>query len=329
MNERFRNMNTMINTNIKGLPPFVGSIGFIILIVGVVAIVITSIIALIRYNTCSPHPGYYEPFEDTGLSKSISDMRARIQHIQGIKDSLSTTMEEVNDAADDTCDILKQIEDSYVSSGSAPSDETEYSLPQATQDKRMAERKKRAEKRFTTEESVFKSVSKRQLLECFANNDQAEETKDLTDEAAATQQELTDELSELQTLIDNAEIQAAVNKIDQINARLMFNAPYINKGLKSVTEGFDDDQPITPDALIAKADVAIAKALAVREQLTAVKDAVEKQKYVSRLLNQKRENLQNGNVDESDLARIQSGSDKKIASDMAAKKAIKEKFKNY
>jgi hypothetical protein len=311
MNERFRNMNTMmntmINTNIKGLPPFVGSIGFIILIVGVVAIVTTSIIALIRYNTCSPHPGYYEPFEDTGLSKSIGDMRVRIQRIQGIKDILSNTMEEVNDAADDTCDILKQIEDSYVSSGSAPSDESEYSLPQATQDKRMADRKKRAEKRFATEESVFKSVSKRQLLECFANNDPAEAA-----EAASTQQELTDELHELQQLIDNAEIQSAVNKIDQINARLMFNAPYINKGLKSVTEGFDDGQPITPDALIAKADIAIAKAATVHDQLLAVKDAVEKQKYVSRQLNQKREKLQNGNVDESDLARIQAGSDKKI-----------------
>jgi hypothetical protein len=220
------------------------------------------------------------------LQKSIDDMNKRIKQIQEIRGKLSSSIGEANTATTDTCDVYKQIKANYLLAGSAPTDEIEHTLPQGIQDGLIAARKKHAEVRFTNEENVFKALFKHPILECFEDKDPVEEIKRLTDLVVATKHELTDALQGLMQFMDTVEIQLVISRTDFMNTRLAFNAPYINNGAKSATEGFDTQasEEMTADDLLIIADGVIDKATLIYDQLQVTKATIGRQKSVSRKL---------------------------------------------
>jgi hypothetical protein len=210
----------------------------------------------------------------------------RIKALQTMRDTLTKDLEALDDAADAACDVTKQIEDSYVSNNSAPTDETEYQLPQDVQTERQQKRNARTKKRFEDEKkrySALKNVDP--IYECFE------------DAAAATEDDLRAEIQDVQRILDTAEAKAVAAKGLRLQSLLGFNAGYLKKGAATVTEGF-----ATGSALLAAADDIIAKGNAVHADILTITAAVKTQQAVAKGVFQKTQNLQNGKVSDQDAA---------------------------
>jgi hypothetical protein len=271
----------------KNLPPIVGT--FLLYGVGVTfaIIVIIGIMWFVRkFATGYTSGPIYEHFEsrNDGL---VSQMQNRLVQIRAIKDRLQSDLDDLNDVADGTCSIMSQIRDSYIANNSAPTDESEYSLSKELQTKRMEERKRRAVLRFETEKKQFVALhGKKPVYECFAAS-----ASDVTD----VETELRDEVNELITMIDSAEIRLAAEKSDQLDSLLGFNAKYLKKAVDATTvEGFLAE--LRGTALIAKADELLGLAATVHERIVALKKKLANQQAVAKSLNAQAANAEQGNV---------------------------------
>ena len=214
----------------------------------------------------------------------------RIKALQTMRDTLTKDLEALDDAADAACDVTKQIEDSYVSNNSAPTDESEYQLPQDVQADRQQKRNARTKKRFEEEKkrySVLKNTEP--IYECFEDKD--------ADDTAAKEEELRSEIEDVQRILDTAEAKAVAAKGLRLQSLLGFNAGYLKKGVSTVTEGF-----ATGSALLAAADDLIAKGNAVHAEIVNITSAVKTQQAVAKGVFQKTQNLQNGKVSDQDAA---------------------------
>lgn len=212
----------------------------------------------------------------------------RIKALQTMRDTLTKDLEALDDAADAACDVTKQIEDSYVSNNSAPTDESEYQMPPDIQKERQQKRNIRTKKRFEDEKkrySVLKNTDP--IYECFEDAAKEKEKED----------ELRSELEDVQRILDTAEAKAVAAKGLRLQSLLGFNAGYLKKGVSTVTEGF-----ATGSALLAAADDLIAKGNAVHAEIVNITSAVKTQQAVAKGVFQKTQNLQNGKVSDQDAA---------------------------
>jgi len=210
----------------------------------------------------------------------------RIKALQKMRDTLTKDLEALDDAADAACDVTKQIEDSYVSNNSAPTDESEYQMPPDIQKERQQKRNIRTKKRFEDEKkrySVLKNTDP--IYECFEDADKAKED------------ELRSELEDVQRILDTAEAKAVAAKGLRLQSLLGFNAGYLKKGASTATEGF-----ATGSALLAAADDIIAKGNAVHAEIVNITKAVKNQQAIAKGVLQKSDNLQNGKVSQQDSA---------------------------
>ena len=210
----------------------------------------------------------------------------RIKALQTMRNTLTKDLESLDDAADAACDVTKQIEDSYVSNNSAPTDESEYQLPPNIQKERQEKRNVRTKKRFEEEKkrySVLKNTDP--IYECFE------------DAVKAKEDELRSELEDVQRILDTAEAKAVAAKGLRLQSLLGFNAGYLKKGVSTVTEGF-----ATGSALLAAADDLVAKGNAVHADIVKITTAVKNQQAIAKGVFQKTQNLQNGKVSEQDSA---------------------------
>lgn len=232
---------------------------------------------LVRTITCTnTPPNSYEHFEDPP---------SRIHTIRKLRDILQSDLDSLNDSNDDTCEIMKQIEGSAISSYSAAED------PNDTDPKRAKSRKVRAEKRFQSEQDQYVQIHKKPLLECFS---------------VSEEQELSGELDALNALMETTELKLAPKKIDSVYATLGFNSGYLKKIVNAATptEGFYSD--LRGPLLLAKADEAIQKANNLHTKIQSLRKDVDKQKEIAKALHDKNNDYQNGNVSQNDIRNVES-----------------------
>ena len=274
-------------------PPIVGQliaygIGFAFF-----ALLIAGIILLIQSITCkSGSPNVYEHFDDS--DDYLSNLKTKLTQVKKAIDTIQNDMDVVNDAADDTCNIMKNIEDTYISNGSAPSDDSEYSLPQSVQQEHLKQRKARAAKNFKVQQNLFiESHNKHPLLECFASSE----------DVGGAEQSLADAVQELSGLLDNAEMKLAITKGEKTWMSLLFNAPYLKKAIDSTTPKTSENFDTVKGAdILSKADELVGKANTLHARFQQVHEQVHTQKMVAGSLAKKSGDLQKGKISQSDIA---------------------------
>jgi len=268
-----------------------GSIFFPALTFLVLSGVLVAVIILLRTITCGPwYPNNYEHFQDSYPTQ----LKQRIQSVQNATSILQSDLDKAGDAADDTCSILKSVERTYISNNSAPSDESEYSLPPEEQQRGAERRQRSASKRFAGSMTAFsESHNNQSLLECFAGSEDVESLED----------DLRTGVSELVQLIDSAELKEATKRGQQTWYTLLFTAPMLKKGIETaVPEAFADI--LTGGALLSAADVAVGKANTIHKAFLVIMDQVKNQKQVNSLMTKKSGDLQKGKVDQRDVDKI-------------------------
>ena len=271
----------------KELPPIAGSIIFYLLSATACILAIILIVWFVRRMTGPSRLGnVYEHFQASSADGLLVEYKKRIPKVKSIKEQLEKDMELLSDMADDTCNIMAQIQDTYVGNSVAPSDEDEYNLPKAQQEKLQETRKRRGILRFEEEKKQYMALNQRKtILECFSADG---------DDLAEAEQTLSDEVSDLLAVIDSAEVRIAAEKGEKIDSLLGFNAKYLKKALDTATvEGFFMELKGT--ALIAKADELIGKAITVHDKIMMLKGKVVQQKRAAKSLNAQAANLDDGN----------------------------------
>lgn len=241
---------------------------------------------------------WYESFTNSA-DERLAGIQQRLQGVRKVRAMLETAIEDLGIAGDDTCDILKQIEERYVGNAAAPSDETEYALPPELQQRRQADRRTRAQARFQEEQRTYAALHGAEgVLECFAGRGSATDA-----DVAAAEDALAAELEDLTTVLDTSEIQMTLQKGRKIQSLLGFNAKYLQKGLESTrraVEAFVSD-PNRGGALLARADDLIGRASSVHTQLQDIKTAVAQQKRAAAELNRASVRVAAGNLTAGDL----------------------------
>ena len=272
-------------------PPIVGHLIAYIVSFAVASLLIAGIILLIRSATCASMQAenVYEHFDQS--DDYLSNLRKRIGLVKQTIATLQNDMDILGEDADDTCDIMKSVEDTYISSKSAPSDESEFELPREVQQIRINRRKERAKKSFEEQKGAFvESHGKKPLLECFASSEDLE-------------QDLNDVVQELTLLLDSAEMKLAVTKGEKTWMSLLFTAPFLKKAVDITTPNTTEHfATMKGGNLLSKADELIGKANTIHARFKPLRDQVVAQKTVARSLNKKAGDLQQGKISQSDVA---------------------------
>lgn len=265
---------------------------------------IVGIVWLVSHITCRGATGgaqWYEPFTNSA-DERLSGIQQRLASVRDMRGALEQAIEDLGVAGDDTCDILKEIEERYVGGAAAPSDETEYALPPEVQQRRQEGRRVRAQKRFEDEQRVYAALHGAEgVLECFAGRGSATEA-----DVTAAEDALAAELEDLTAVLDTSEIQMTLQKGRKIQSLLGFNAKYLQKGLESTrraVEAFVSD-PNRGGALLARADDLIGRASSVRAQLQEIKTAVAQQKRAAAEMNRASVRVAAGNISAGDLQAV-------------------------
>ena len=274
----------------------VGSIVFSVVGCLIASVVIAAIVLFIRNATCPKTSiNSYEHFEDSYASA----LNARIKNVQNAINNIQGDLDTYGDSADETCDIMKNVEATFISSKSAPSDESEYSLPRETQNFNFERRKKYAAKRFKSEISDFETSKEHKLLECFTDSQ----------DTGALEDNLRSGIDTLTKLIDSSELKIAVDKGSQIWYTLLFTAPHLKKAVNVTTVESFGETLLTGGDLLSKADELVGKANTLHQQFAALMDQVKKQKQINSTLTKKAGDLQNGKASDTDVQSVKASGD--------------------
>jgi hypothetical protein len=187
-------------------------------------------------------PIYYETFQtaaktNTGSYKPPpgSSPSAYIPYVDNAIARLEQTLDSMSEATSDVCGIVKEIESAYVATKAGDVEESEFSLPRAEQDARRKQRKARAEKLFVTNRKLFAKKENTTVLECFQ--------EDVGDDEAEA--ELQTVAQELQTLLEDPDVQAQMLTFRPAMNALNFSAKYLDKA-DSIEEGFQGSPTVAP-----------------------------------------------------------------------------------
>jgi len=296
----FSYISKMVNFN-RNTPAslvFLGSFtsSFLLLCIGALLLIAT-IHMVYRWCTKGIEKNAFEPF--TNSPSYYDSIQERIASIRDMKRALGDGLDDLDDSADETCDIMRQVEDIYVSNNSAPNDASEYNLPQSMQDARMGRRKKRAEASFTNKKHQYSAIYKvAPVYECFNGEE----------DIVGAEEELRTEILDVERIIDTAEMKGAVAKGEQVSSLLGFNATFLKRGIPNIIESFAnstknamvDISNLSGPDLLAYADQLIGKGATVREEVSKLKAAVATQKMAAKALTNKSADLQRGDIRATD-----------------------------
>ena len=257
-----------------------GEIGVVILLFGVAMVILAGIILFLRRKKDDDERKkvYYEHFESPN-DWSVSALRRRIEKIRAIKEELLVYSEDVGVLADETCAIMKTVEEKYIMNGSQFANASDYELPKAEQDRKIKQRQSLAKARFADQQAMYSAVNgQKPLLECFyADND----------DVASAEAELNRELNELEKILDTSQVKAAALKKEKAAMSLGFSLKYLTDAVKSLqeqkAEGFYAE--LSGAALIARADEVLGKATAMRNELADLNKLLNKENEMINILN--------------------------------------------
>ena len=278
---------------------FVGTIATIVLFLLLVAGLLVAVHYLVTTFWCSKKPSNsFEAFEDEAKDPKAKDpvkeITDRTAELTSLQDQIDTDLQALDDAADSTCEITKQIEDSYVSNAAAPTDEAEYQMPPDVQKDRQTKRNQRSKTRFQTEKKRYSAVKgTTPVYECFAD-------AEAQDTIVAAESDLRSTMDDITRVMDTAEMKAAAAKGSALQSLLGFNAGYLKKGVSTITEGFAD--ALTGKALLDAADALITKGKDLHTAVVNITAAVKQQQVAAKGVFQKSKDLQDGKVNPDDSA---------------------------
>jgi len=276
-------------------PPIVGKVIAYLLAFLFITLVCAGIVLLIRSMTCAKDQpvNLYEHFADS--DSYLKNLKKRIPKVKKASETIQNDLDILSESADDTCNIMNNVEETYISSKAIPSDDSEFDLPKEAQQKKMDRRQARAKKNFQLEKDAFVKTNGAKLLECFTDDSSA-------DDIADAEEELNDAIGELTQVLDGAEMQMAIEKAQKTWFSLLFNAPYLKKAIDATTpktsENFENQKGLE---LFIKADELVGKANTLHAAIVEFVKKVKEQKTVAGALNKKSADLQNGKVDQSDI----------------------------
>jgi hypothetical protein len=242
------------------MSPFFTVILFYIISASVVIVSISALFMWLRSRTCDATAhNAYEHFDGAG----DSEIAKRVEKLRTLRETLENDLDALDGVEDDTCDILRSVEDNVVSGAAQPSDASEFDLPSEVQKRRAEQRQRRATLNFKQRRVDAAALLGKPVLECFAG---------------AEVSTLEGETRDLESVVDRASVRVA-----SIEAASAFNEKYLKKGAEAAiaggVEAFADDAN-APRA-IAAADRAIGSALALHERVLALKNTIAIQRKIA------------------------------------------------
>jgi len=243
-----------------------GDLGWVLIVFAVTGLILAGIVMLLRSVKKSGEGVgtggklYYEHFQSPN-DWSVSALRSRIDKLRNLKEELLVYSEDVGVLADETCAIVKNVEEKYIINNSQFENPSDYELPKAEQDRKVKQRQTLAKVRFADQQTMYSAVNGgKPLLECFyADND----------DVVAAEAELNRELNEMEKILDSAQVKAAALKKEKASMSLGFSLKYLTDAVKSLQEqkreGFYVE--LSGAALIARADEILGKAAAMKDEL--------------------------------------------------------------
>jgi hypothetical protein len=296
---------------------YLGTVLFTLVTMFIIGIFIAGVVHLIKlaqhclYSQGSQ--GYYEPFASLSAAEAYKkELSSRVPKLKQLNQVLDDSIDTFNDNVQDTCEVYAQVEDIYVGNNSSPASEDEYNLPKDELDRRLARRKKSAQKRFQEARMIYSTTVNTPVYECFENpkSQEPQSIPDLEDDLRA-------ELEDLETKIQSVQVGTVGQKGDSLNALLKFNNKYIKKSLQEmgnekarVLEGFGGLLPpseypslhtVSGAALLKRADAAINKANAIYAGVTTQHKTVTQQKELVKEITKTTSRVESGNVSAGDI----------------------------
>lgn len=265
-----------------------GEFGWLLITIGVAVCVFYLVYWIARSQPKSSNERlYYEPFASPN-DYSVTALRSRINALLKLKEEILVYNEEVGTLADDTCMIVKTVEEKYVANAMSAGGTDDAGLPLDEQQRKIALRTKLAKKRFLDEQAMYSTVNgTKPLLECFYADG---------DDVHAAEAELNAVLADLTRILDSAEVEAAALKKMRAGATLNFSLKYLQEAVRSLnagkTEGFYAD--LSGPELIARADEIIGKAEALKADLRNLQGLLNREKEMVKLINRNVEREQRG-----------------------------------
>ena len=279
-----------------------GEFGWLLITFAAAMFILAGIVMLLKASRkpATHEKLYYEHFESPD-DWSVSALRKRIDEIRNVKEELLVYSEDVGILADETCAIMKTVEDKYVGNASQLSNASDYELPAAERDAKIAHRQKLARRRWVEQQSMYSAVNgSKPLLECFYAS---------SEDVGAAESELNIQIADLEKILDTAQVKAAVLKKEKAAMSLGFSLQYLNDAVKSVQkqEGFYAD--LTGAALIARADELIGKARAMKQELSELDKSLNKANSMIDIINKAPQKAERSGGSSGAMARIDARND--------------------
>ena len=289
------------------IKPIFGLLAYYIIMLVFTIILIYSIVMLVGTIPRKRSKGgnMFEPFESSPKTDKLSQIKNRLTEIEQLKTDIQTNVDEIKDMEESVCEIMNQVQETYIGSSAAPPNESEYNLAADVQTKRQNDRKVKAEKKFKSEKEEHNkkmSTGKLQfppILECF-------EDSAIDGDIGDAEIDLSVAVDDFKTYFESDEIKNAQTKIMSLFSSLAFNRPYLDKGLTAVApkkgktkEGFAIQ--VKGTELFKKADNLIAEGKGFLESFKRLRKIIEEQKSATDSLNAKADNIQKGKISQSDI----------------------------
>jgi hypothetical protein len=279
-----------------------GEFGWLLITIGVAVAVFFLIFWIVRSQPTAQDRErlYYEPFRSPN-DYSVSAIRTRIDALLKLKEEILVYNEEVSTLADDTCMIVKTVEEKYVANATASGGVDDANMSLAEQQQKIAYRTKQAKKRFLDEQAMYSVVNgKKPLLECFSADE---------DDVGTAEAELNAVLADLEKILDSAEVGTAVLKKTKAEMSLGFSMKYLQEAVQSLNggrkEGFYAE--LQGPALLARADEILGKGEALKQDLMNAQQLLKKEQDMVKLINKNVEREQRGGdprAREADMASL-------------------------
>lgn len=221
------------------------------------------------------------------------------ERVQAAIDRIQEDVGVLSEIGDQTCSIVKEVEEAYAGAKAGDVLESEFSLPKSTQAERRSARMEKARVQFARQRSVYhKMRSKTPVLECFQGDIEEAELQ-----AAA---------SELQTLLENEQVVASIEAAEQVGIALQFTNSYLDKNLPpdTTSEGFQpssasavnvDAASLRGQALVAHTIQLLNREHVFHTQVTRLRELAQTTRSRIDVQYQKAARVERGDIRASDL----------------------------
>jgi len=194
----------------------------------------------------------------TNTYESFTDVNGMLQQVQQATQSLQKSLDSLSTASDDTCAVMKGIEQKYVDNATAPSGDGENPPTPAEAKELKAQALPAAIKKWNQEKQDWAAIHGQvPVVECFTDGS-------LSDLITANQ--------ELSDLLESAPVQRVVTQVKRLETSNLFAQKYMDELASKLSgESFDNPPPDpSPDDTIATSYKLIKRASDVQSKIQGI-----------------------------------------------------------